>query len=263
MTPSTCMLWKSSSLASWSLSLPGFGSLWLAHLDKPWLVSICLCQLAEASQVSLGSAGFAQLDLDTCKGLSRSGLNAVNKIAAVLEIQFVKHEHAQAPYVPLEIVTVKDIEPGELEPGGVAHEMGSLPMPNQSNDGGVLDSNLQMKYGWYTLDAGQTFFPYSPAANPTLSLAALSLRLSDHLIPPKETLYQPIIVYNLRPKDVCQWVLRSMSHASKPSSSPSGKLVKIESGKSEFYASENSRSYDVQLVKPGVNTLIIEAPPTD
>ncbi|KAF7340703.1 FAD/NAD(P)-binding domain-containing protein [Mycena sanguinolenta] len=210
------------------------------------------------------------------KVLREFSVDVLNKLAAVLEIQFVKHEQAQARYIPLETVTVQDIELGEVGPGGVAHEMGSLPMPNNSGDEGVLDSNLQMKYGWsnvYVCDL--SVFPYSPAANPTLTLAALSLRLSDHLIPPKDTLYQPIVVYNLLLQDV--WVLMSKSRAKDPSFNPNSKtgtLVKIESGKSELwkrstketiqvYASENSQSYNVQIVEPGINALIVEPPPMD
>jgi len=63
--------------------------------------------------------------------------------------------------------------------GGVAHEVGTLRLgqPNQA----VVDTNL--KYvgydNLYVCDL--SVFPSSPAANPTLTLAALALRLSEHL----------------------------------------------------------------------------------
>ncbi|KDN34098.1 hypothetical protein RSAG8_12815, partial [Rhizoctonia solani AG-8 WAC10335] len=56
------------------------------------------------------------------------------------------------------------VELGCLPLGGVAHELGTLPMP-----------------GVYVCDL--SCFPYSPAANPTLTLAALAIRLSRRLVP--------------------------------------------------------------------------------
>lgn len=81
-------------------------------------------------------------------------------------------------YVILPNVTVNEIELGELGPGGVAYEFGSMPMPNASNNNGILDPNLKMQYGWgnvYVCDL--SIFLYSPAA--------LSMCLSDRLVPPK------------------------------------------------------------------------------
>ncbi|KAL5590196.1 hypothetical protein FOBRF1_013753 [Fusarium oxysporum] len=122
----------------------------------------------------------------------------MNKIAVTLDIQFVKHKFDMDDYVILKEVTTEQIELGEVGPGGEAHELGSIPMPNASNRGSILDANLMMQYGSdnvYACDL--SIFPYSPAANPTLSLAALSLRLSDHLVRLTETLYQPIVLHNL------------------------------------------------------------------
>ncbi len=63
--------------------------------------------------------------------------------------------------------------------GYVAHEVGTLPL---SDDGtGVVDTDLEVTgaNGLYVCD--NSVFPTSPAANPSLSLAALALRLADHL----------------------------------------------------------------------------------
>jgi choline dehydrogenase-like flavoprotein len=64
--------------------------------------------------------------------------------------------------------------------GGVAHEVGSLRMSINGSDG-VVDPNLKV---WgvnnlYVCDL--SVFCNSPAANPSLTLAALALRLGDHL----------------------------------------------------------------------------------
>jgi choline dehydrogenase-like flavoprotein len=59
--------------------------------------------------------------------------------------------------------------------GGVAHEVGTLRM------GGVVDENLKFNAYDNLYACDLSVFPTSPAANPTLTLAALSLRLAEHL----------------------------------------------------------------------------------
>ena len=63
--------------------------------------------------------------------------------------------------------------------GGVAHEVGTLRMGADNN--GVVDTDLKfLSYdNLYACDL--SVFPTSPAANPTLTLAALAIRLADHL----------------------------------------------------------------------------------
>lgn len=70
-----------------------------------------------------------------------------------------------------------DLKLGDL--GGVAHEVGTLRM-GAKNDG-VVDTNLKfLSYdNLYACDL--SVFPTSPAANPTLTLAALAMRLAEHL----------------------------------------------------------------------------------
>jgi choline dehydrogenase-like flavoprotein len=63
--------------------------------------------------------------------------------------------------------------------GGVAHEVGTLRLSDTGN--GVVDSNLKfLNYAnLYACDL--SVFPCSPAANPTLTLGALAIRLADHI----------------------------------------------------------------------------------
>ena len=63
--------------------------------------------------------------------------------------------------------------------GGVAHEVGTLRL-SESGDG-VVDADLKfLSYAnLYACDL--SVFPSSPAANPTLTLGALAIRLADHL----------------------------------------------------------------------------------
>ena len=71
------------------------------------------------------------------------------------------------------------LTPREADPGGVAHEVGSLRMGD--GDGGVVDPGLRFR-GYDNLHVCDlSVFPSSPAANPTLTLAALALKLSDDL----------------------------------------------------------------------------------
>ena len=70
--------------------------------------------------------------------------------------------------------------------GGVAHEVGTLRIGGETEDGqllddGVVDTNLKfLAYdNLYACDL--SVFPSSPAANPTLTLAALAIRLAEHL----------------------------------------------------------------------------------
>jgi len=64
--------------------------------------------------------------------------------------------------------------------GGVAHEVGTMRMAQSAADG-VVDADLRLHGadGVYVCDL--SVFPSSPAANPTLTLAALATRLGDHL----------------------------------------------------------------------------------
>jgi choline dehydrogenase-like flavoprotein len=63
--------------------------------------------------------------------------------------------------------------------GGVAHEVGTLRMglPGQ----GVVDPNLKFTGHDNLYVCDLSVFPTSPAANPSLTLAALALRLAQHL----------------------------------------------------------------------------------
>jgi GMC oxidoreductase len=77
---------------------------------------------------------------------------------------------------------------GEGMPGGVAHEVGSLRM--EVRDGrrrlkspGLVDDNLKYLHlpdaNVYACDL--SVFPTSPAANPSLTVVALAIRLAEHL----------------------------------------------------------------------------------
>ncbi len=63
--------------------------------------------------------------------------------------------------------------------GGVAHEVGTLRLGE--NAAGVVDTDLKFLSYTNLYACDLSVFPTSPAANPTLTLCALAIRLADHL----------------------------------------------------------------------------------
>jgi choline dehydrogenase-like flavoprotein len=64
--------------------------------------------------------------------------------------------------------------------GGVAHEVGTLRL-GETVANSVVDLNLKFHNYANLYACDLSVFPTSPAANPTLTLAALAIRLADHL----------------------------------------------------------------------------------
>jgi choline dehydrogenase-like flavoprotein len=63
--------------------------------------------------------------------------------------------------------------------GGVAHEVGTLRLSDRGD--GVVDADLKFLSYTNLYACDLSVFPSSPAANPTLTLGALAIRLADHL----------------------------------------------------------------------------------
>ncbi|PVF92537.1 hypothetical protein CPB86DRAFT_829931 [Serendipita vermifera] len=81
--------------------------------------------------------------------------------------------------------------------GIYAHEVGTMRMNGPNNKPGVVDENLKVN-GFSNLYACDLLvFPCSTPANPTRTLAALSLRLAEHLGGPHKqnepALYQTMV----------------------------------------------------------------------
>ncbi|OCH91040.1 FAD/NAD(P)-binding domain-containing protein [Obba rivulosa] len=94
------------------------------------------------------------------------------------------HAVLQADFFP-------DARPGgeyfkALEVGGVAHELGTIPMKGPKNTSAYcLDTDLKLRgyEGVYVCDL--SVFPVSPEVNPTITLAALALRISRRTLHPR------------------------------------------------------------------------------
>ena len=75
---------------------------------------------------------------------------------------------------------LQDIKVGKGHYGG-AHIMGTCRMSRREEDG-VADVNARVHGTQNLFVAGSALFPSGGAVNPTLTIAALSLRLADHLL---------------------------------------------------------------------------------
>ena len=79
----------------------------------------------------------------------------------------------------LPILNQQPLQPAKADLGGVAHEVGTMRMGEPGL--AVVDENLQF-HGYDNLHVCDlSVFPSSPAANPSLTLAALALRLGERL----------------------------------------------------------------------------------
>ncbi|KAE8363802.1 hypothetical protein BDV27DRAFT_158418 [Aspergillus caelatus] len=79
-------------------------------------------------------------------------------------------------------VDERRIRLSRAEFGAVAHEVGTMRMGTQDDAAAVVDENLKVKdwKGLYVCDL--SVFPASPAANPSLTLVALAMRLANYLV---------------------------------------------------------------------------------
>lgn len=118
-----------------------------------------------------------------CDEAAESSQEAMQKLATAIRNEFL----------------FKDLQPtggGQDAPrlkladfGVVAHEVGTMRMPNQDpgKKESVVTDNLRFKEleNLYVCDL--SVFPVSPPANPTLTLAALAIRLANYLIDNEDT----------------------------------------------------------------------------
>lgn len=106
---------------------------------------------------------------DRMKNLTKAAMESLTQSA---KLQFVN--------------STTDFDLKQIRLGSIAHELGTLPMKGKDpNSPYCLDEDLCMRpelaKDLYVCDL--SCFPHSPEANPTLTLAALAIRLSRHLLP--------------------------------------------------------------------------------
>ncbi|KAG8940887.1 hypothetical protein FRC03_005030 [Tulasnella sp. 419] len=114
----------------------------------------------------------------------------LNRDGLIKKMQKVTYESVNALKDTLKVDFLEDSDPKShcdikfccLELGGVAHELGTVPMPNSTRTNDYLvDESLKLCNHEEIYVCDLSVFPYSPESNPTLTLAGLSLRLSHEL----------------------------------------------------------------------------------
>jgi len=200
------------------------------------------------------------------KVLKDFAVDIMNKIVDVYDIRFAKI--TSAGYQPLlHKITVDDIHLSQAGAGVVAHELGTIPMPGAGGSGGMVDTDLHMKYGWRNVSVCDlSVFPYSAAANPSLTLAALALRLADRLYPDPK--YSPLTVYNLTGDSI----LINMTNSKHTKKFGPELPITIHKGGSATWQIETreamyiyhckcAEEFLVQMVYPGTNAMVVNLPP--
>jgi len=237
--------------------------------------------LATANKIELNDQGEPHVIFDWAEDqyleekkqvLLEFAVDVMNKVAATLKVSFATATQDPVGYTPiLHPITLQDIKLDTPGPGVVAHELGSIPIPHMDGSGGVLTNDLEMRYGWKNVSVCDlSVFPYSPAANPTLTLAALALRLSNKLFY-DITNYAPVKVYNLTANDIIVNISNSRPQSSiigpaVPIKIPSGQNIVWNISQREvmyIYSSEGAASFDVQMVYPGIDAMVVTSPPSD
>jgi choline dehydrogenase-like flavoprotein len=104
--------------------------------------------------------------------VSELSLNSSLRLLHLLDAHFRKH---QAGFIEQDLTQVK-----ELPYTDASHHLGTTRMsPNPKS--GVVDANCQVHGLDNLFVAGSSVFPTAGHANPTLTIAAMSLRLADYL----------------------------------------------------------------------------------
>lgn len=138
-----------------------------------------LCEIVVLHNSELDNRN--QLTLPTSKSEWRMNLKMLQpklSSAAKADAEFATRKIAS------KLLPDKPIPKGDLlvnaKLGSVSHEVGTLRMADDFNTG-VVDTNLKVFGVKNLFVCDLSVFCSSPAANPSLTLAALALRLGDHL----------------------------------------------------------------------------------
>ncbi|KAM0471321.1 hypothetical protein ACHAP7_009094 [Fusarium lateritium] len=105
---------------------------------------------------------------------------AMEDIVRNVRDAFVDAQPFKSPTSGKELCTDPGLRPQHLGFGVFSHECGTMRMDGPKGDG-VVDSNLKVKGLDNLWICDLSVMPVSPEANPSLTLAALSLRLAEHL----------------------------------------------------------------------------------
>jgi len=146
------------------------------------MVFILPCELVESNKIELQSdEPYVTINRPTVTDDSiPTMVEIIKKVEQAMKDEIgVEFDDSNEEQTPEKQLQNTEINPLKL--GNVAHELGSLPMRKTDNDTGAVDGNLALIGSQNVYICDLSVFPVSPAANPSLTLAALALRLGDHL----------------------------------------------------------------------------------
>ncbi|KAF4998986.1 hypothetical protein FGRMN_2785 [Fusarium graminum] len=105
---------------------------------------------------------------------------AMEEIILKVRDSFVDAKPTKSPKTGASLCPDPGLRPQHLGFGVFSHESGTMRMDGPQGDG-VVDKNLKVKGVDNLWVCDMSIMPVSPEANPALTLAALSLRLAEHL----------------------------------------------------------------------------------
>ncbi|UZP37020.1 hypothetical protein NXS19_004836 [Fusarium pseudograminearum] len=108
---------------------------------------------------------------------------AMEDIVRNVRDAFVDAQPFKSPTSGEELCPDPGLRPQHLGFGVFSHECGTMRMDGPTKKDGVVDSDLKVKGIGNLWVCDLSVMPVSPEANPSLTLAALSLRLAEHLSP--------------------------------------------------------------------------------
>ncbi|KAG9019396.1 hypothetical protein FRB90_002906 [Tulasnella sp. 427] len=122
-------------------------------------------------------------DLAKMESLTKAAMKSVQD---VLKVEFIEDDSQEGDGVkPTKSKKRPPAYFQRVRMGAIGHEMGTVPMPaGQTNEKTLIDDKLRLTEpyrGVYVCDL--SVFPGLPEANPSLTLAALAIRLSRTLLP--------------------------------------------------------------------------------
>lgn len=118
--------------------------------------------------------------LDCPRVVLRWRLSAIDKHTAHRAHQILREELSRVGVGRLRSALGRETDPWPAQIRGARHHMGTTRMHPDPRHG-VVDANSRVHGIGNLYVAGSSVFPTSGAANPTLTIVALALRLADHL----------------------------------------------------------------------------------
>ncbi|OBS23323.1 hypothetical protein FPOA_03872 [Fusarium poae] len=148
-----------------------------------------ICVLFEfVGQLAEGNSVLSIPGMDPVLDIRRDPLKhevqcAMEDIVRNVRDAFVDAQPFKSPTSGGELCPDPGLRPQHLGFGVFSHECGTMRMDGPTNKDGVVDSDLKVKGLDNLWVCDLSVMPVSPEANPSLTLAALSLRLAEHLSP--------------------------------------------------------------------------------